>query len=556
MPTPASCCGILALANDPLSRELLEGVWSGESPEIQQLRAARQLLDQRDSLPPELQRMLDELPQEVREALEALPAAPQRPALEPLLSSLLAVGLLDVQQLTGGQKHEPAASVYSVHALVAERTGTWMEQHPEEQGDRGPAAVRQAFAERLMASYRELQHQQQAAALEAGRQAIVYLVQAGAYEPLAGFANQVVTSTRDPARLQGLLSHLHGAAEAAPPGRPRLMCLCDLADALTSSGAFRESLPFYEQAAELARQATAGTEEEARQGLSDLAVTLGNWALALRNVGDLDAARELELHAAEADRYAGRPLIQAIGSELEVLRIDVMKGGLATALPEIEQRLAQVAGWWHQSRQGQHIPEAPDLEVLSRVYIAALDIARDADYAREDWTSALVRLETTLGQAGHGPIRRRHRPGPLQSGHGADPPRAPGGGPGGTGSLPGALCRGSGHDLQGAQFPGESVRCAGRYGAGHQPGAPGPGDLRTPARSGRSRHLPQQPGDFLQKAGGEPHRREAARHQLAALLYCLSAGLTQNLQTSLGNYVIALPPGPGGRRRAGGAACG
>jgi hypothetical protein len=44
---------------------------------------------------------------------------------------------------------------------------------------------------------------------------------------------------------------------------------------------------------------------------------------------------------------------------------------------------------------------------------------------------------------------------------------------------------------------------------------------------------------YLQKAVGEPHRREAARHQLATLLYCLSAGLHQDLQMALRDYVVA-----------------
>jgi hypothetical protein len=44
--------------------------------------------------------------------------------------------------------------------------------------------------------------------------------------------------------------------------------------------------------------------------------------------------------------------------------------------------------------------------------------------------------------------------------------------------------------------------------------------------------------NYLGRAGGETHPREAARHRLATLLYCLSAGLNESLKTSLGNYVI------------------
>jgi hypothetical protein len=531
---------ILALTNDPVSLPLLEGVWSGESPENQLLRALRQQLDQRDLLPPELQRLLDELPQEFREEMEALPAAALRPALQPLLSSLLAVGLLDAQQLINGQEQEPAASVYSVHALVAERIGAWMDQHPDEQEDRGAAAVRQAFAEWLMDSFTALQHQQQQAALEAGRQAIVYLVQAGAFDQLAGFANLVVASTTDSVLLQGLLPRLQEAAEAVPPGRSRMICLLNLANALRKSGAVRKSLLFYEQAAKLARQATAGTGEEAREGWVDLAVIRGSWANALVCEGELGAARELQLQSAEASRTTGRPLIYAIASELESLRIDVIMGELATALPQIEQRLEQVASWWQQRRQGQHIPEAPDLRDLSRTYLTALDIAKSADYARKDWTSALVRIESSrqvkqaLGQAAAeiGGDRLNRAMVLIRLKRLTEAQQ----------ELEACL------DLfSGDQAATSTVRVylAELFDArGDTPQAISQQrralaiceNLTDPLDRAIS-HI--KLAIYLHKAVGEPHRREAARHQLATLLYCLSAGLHQDLQKTLGGYVGA-----------------
>ena len=73
------------------------------------------------------------------------------------------------------------------------------------------------------------------AALEAGSRALVYCVQAGAYDRLGGFASGVVTSTSDPRLLEGLLPHLEAAAESAPEGQPRWTCLCYLADALRQS---------------------------------------------------------------------------------------------------------------------------------------------------------------------------------------------------------------------------------------------------------------------------------------------------------------------------------
>lgn len=60
---------------------------------------------------------------------------------------------------------------------------------------------------------------------------------------------------------------------------------------------------------------------------------------------------------------------------MEALRIDIMQGNVATALPQIETRLAQVATWWERHRSGQPVPEAPNAEFLARAYIGALDIA-------------------------------------------------------------------------------------------------------------------------------------------------------------------------------------
>jgi tetratricopeptide (TPR) repeat protein len=71
-------------------------------------------------------------------------------------------------------------------------------------------------------------------------------------------------------------------------------------------------------------------------------------------------------------------------------------GQVTTALPEVEARLAQVAGWWQRHRSGQPVPEAPDGVLLARALISALDIVTDAHFAQRDWPSALLRTETSL----------------------------------------------------------------------------------------------------------------------------------------------------------------
>jgi hypothetical protein len=130
-----------------------------------------------------------------------------------------------------------------------------MEQRPEDRGELTENAIRLAYAERLEAVFRALLHQNMTAALQAGSRAVVYCVQAEAWDRLGGFASWVITSTRDPRLLEGLIPHLKTAAESAPEGEPRWRCLCFLADALRLGGRPDASLPFYEQAAAQARAA-------------------------------------------------------------------------------------------------------------------------------------------------------------------------------------------------------------------------------------------------------------------------------------------------------------
>ena len=129
--------------------------------------------------------------------------------------------------------------------------------------------------------FEALQHENMTAALQAGSRALVYCVQAEAWDRLGGFASRLVTSTSDPRLLAGLLPHLEAAAESAPEGKPRWSCLCYLADALDGAGRPDASLPFYEQAATQARTAAEAGGEDARQAWADLAWITGNWAIAL-----------------------------------------------------------------------------------------------------------------------------------------------------------------------------------------------------------------------------------------------------------------------------------
>ncbi len=314
--------------------------------------------------------------------------------LEPFLAYLVAVGLVTEERRTADDENPDL----TCHELVRERIRGWMAK-PENEGDRAGLeedAIRVAYAERLEAAFRALQHQDMTTALEAGRRALVYCVQAGAWDRLGSFASWVVTGSNDPILLGSLIPHLQAAAEAAPEGKPGWRCLLFLADAFRLAGQPDASLPFYEQAAAQARSAAEAGGEGALQAWADLGAISGNWAAALLLSGDLDAARRHQQESAEAYREAGNPEISILGPELEALRIDVMQGRAAEALPEIESRLARVEEWWCRHRAGQPTPEAPEPEFLARVLVGSLDIARGAHFAQEEWEKALFRMNAIL----------------------------------------------------------------------------------------------------------------------------------------------------------------
>ena len=236
-------------------------------------------------------------------ARDRRPAARAAAGLIGATVDLVAVGLA-TEERTGPEDDNPDLTC---HELVRERIFAWMHDHPTDRADLTENAIRLAYAERLEAVFEDLQHKNMTAALAAGSRALVYCVQAGAYDRLGGFADAVVTSAGDPRLLEGLLPHLKTAAASAPEGRPRWSCLAYLADALWRSGRPDASLEFYEQAAGQARAAAEAGGEDGRQAWADLAWITGNWANSLLATGDLDASRQRHLDSAEAEKQAGQP---------------------------------------------------------------------------------------------------------------------------------------------------------------------------------------------------------------------------------------------------------
>ena len=88
----------------------------------------------------------------------------------------MAVGLV-TEERTGPDDANPDLTC---HELVRERIRAWMLDHPQDRDELTENTIRLAYAERLEAVFKGLQHQNMTAALEAGSRALVYCVQAGA----------------------------------------------------------------------------------------------------------------------------------------------------------------------------------------------------------------------------------------------------------------------------------------------------------------------------------------------------------------------------------------
>jgi tetratricopeptide (TPR) repeat protein len=331
---------MVTLANEPVPPALVEGIWAGKSVVL---------------------------------------------AVRPLLEELHGAGLLS-REAAGLSEQRP----YGFHELVRERITHWMTAHAAETGGRTREEIWRAYGERYVAVFDQQSSSGQKGAMErateAGRRALTYLARARAFDQLDGFASEMVTGTRDPTTLRSAIEELRAVVEQAPPGRPRWSMRTNLADALRRAGQADEALPFYQQAA---------AEAESAADWPDVAVICQNWASALRSTGDLSQAKATYLRSVKAEKKAGGPRVNILMSELEALRIDVMQGQAAAALPGIARRLNEVGGWWKRHRAGESVPEAPDPVLLGRVLVSGLNVACQANLALKRWQACLDLLRET-----------------------------------------------------------------------------------------------------------------------------------------------------------------
>lgn len=528
---------VIAVANDPVALGLLKAVWSEESRETQILRKVKHNIERLHELAPDSQAYLNNLPPEVLEKLDTLPPEPPvRPEIAPLLCKLVSVGLI-IEEHSGSDDTNPDLTC---HELVRERILIWMAQQPQDRSTLTENDIRLSYAEWLAAAFDEQQHEDMTFALQAGSRALVYCVQAEAWSRLGSFASQLVTATRDSRLLGALIPHLQAATETAPEGEPRWSCLLYLADALRNAGQPDASLPIYAQAALQARSIAETGSDGSRSAWSDFATITGNWAIAFCEVGNFDAARQCHHDSAEAERQAGSPAINVICSELEALRIDIMQGKLDAAAPEIEARLMQVETWWEQHRAGQSVPEAPKIEFLARVFVGALDIAQEADIARKDRESALLRLDTIL-KVKHALQRPAEDMGATRMNRANVLIQMPGrlgeakteleacltllqSRPSGIAKVLSSLA-----NVFSALGDSNQAITQGRRALAIREELPDPVD-RAASHNNLSLYLEERDGPL--------DLAESGRHQLAALLYTIVTGHMQHLQTAFDNYVI------------------
>jgi tetratricopeptide (TPR) repeat protein len=478
---------VLSLANEPVTAGLWRGVWEGRSVEDEQCASS----------------------------------------FEPLRRTLVQTGLVTEERKNEADENPE----YTCHELVRERIGAWMTGHPAETDGRTREEVLAAYGDRLVLVFQQLVASNQQAALEAGARAVRYVVRAGAFEKLGGFASGLITTSTDPSVPRALLPELEQAVAAAPPGKARWSARTYLADALCLCGQPDTSLPHYAAAAAEAKEAEAW---------SSVGWITGNWAIALYAFGQLEASREKHMESAKLKERAGGSLVEVLGNELEALRIDVMLNRAAEALPEINSRLARIRNWWERSQEGEAVPEAPDVEFLGRALIGGLDIAYAAHLDQQGWQAALDRIaeiiavEKVRGASEHDiASNRANRYAPLLR----------------LGQL-GEAQRELEQCLEVFERAGDVSRRA-RTLSGLAEVYDQKGDRRKAiALEHRALHLNNTRPDpvdrsfshgnlgvYLQRAG---HLPDAVAHELAALLYILVTGHWQHLRTWARNHVNRL----------------
>jgi len=299
-------------------------------------------------------------------------------------------------------------------ALVRERVMAWMDAHSQDRRARTTVQIWSSYGRRYAMLF-EGAHRSAAPRSRRtdsyGLRALAYLLRARDFESLSRFVGILIDGASDPRVLDAVVAELRTAAQELPAGEPPWLLQIYMADALRGMGRSDDALPLYERVA-------AETEHAEDWGMMSWCCC--NWATALRETGQLHAAQVTYVRSAEASSKAGRPSVDVMAIELEALRVEVEHGHAEKALPEIEARLQRIRGWWTAHRAGQNVPEAPDALALGKAMMSSLDVAEEANAARERWKECLdlnderERVGKALGESEHDLAHTRmSRLGPL-----------------------------------------------------------------------------------------------------------------------------------------------
>ncbi len=382
---------IISLANEPVRADLIEGVWSGISADEEMRQQFRNMLQNPNELPKAVQQQFDQLPPKIRKMLETAPELAEVPPLEPLTAQLQAMNLIHRQE-----------DFYTVHDLTRERIKAWMAQHPIDLDERTVDEIWEGFGERYFAIFNIFFSSQkpdvQEAAFEMGRRSLMYLIQANAFTKLKSLVDRVISTTKDAPVLRSTIAELEAIIEFLPSGEARWSTRNCIAETLSEAGRSDLALRLFEKAV---------TEAEAAPAFADVGWISRNWAHALLKYEQWDAARRMYWQSADAWRQSDRPVLHAMISELEALRVDVLEGMAEEALPKVNARLHEVRRWFSRYQQGEIPPEAPNFDLLQRMMVSALDIAESAHREMEEWNACLdllteqEHIEQNLGESAY-----------------------------------------------------------------------------------------------------------------------------------------------------------
>lgn len=320
--------------------------------------------------------------------------AAANPQVEAALEQMCQLGLIRSNQI---EKYEQVE--FSCHELVRERILAYFARKSEYSFTVNIKTVQNSYAIILRELFFALKNEDRNYAMGIGSRALVYFVEADNCIEVIPFAQHMVNHALDANLLARILPYLQIAEISAIGHRQKLRFNLLIADALSETIRFEESLPYFQEAANMARQIL-----KTRTGFTiwgDLSVVYDNWANILRKLHRLDEALGLLLDSQAAKKKAlkfGGAITgwNLIASELEICRIEILQGKASEVVPFYDKMLGQIATEWQKQRKRRWVNVPGVMETSSNVYVDALDVAVLLNIKRGEWQTALMHAETLI----------------------------------------------------------------------------------------------------------------------------------------------------------------